>query len=194
MAKRLALSMATISIVAICGVGYGETPDAAAPSKKAGSASAAPSIPRPRSYKLLSKGNIDYPGNDITYWRGPFSECAAACTRTPGCKAYILHKDNGANCWLKSKVENSTPNTNRDTFQVNGIGGYSRVSDGNIDYPGNDITYWRGPFSGCAAACTKTPGCKAYTLHKDNGANCWLKSKIENSTPNTNRDTFQVQD
>ncbi len=136
MARRLALGMATMAIVAFCSAGYGATPDAGAPSKpqpvapgkKANPAGAAPSTPVsvPRSYARAVNGNTDYPGNDITYWKGPFSGCAAACDQTPGCVAYTLHKDNGANCWLKSALPkgspkptgNSTPNANRDTFQV----------------------------------------------------------------------------
>src|SRR5262249_54410949 len=135
-----------------------------------------------RNYALISGGEVDYPENDILYWLGPFDGCAAACDSTPGCRAYTLHKDNGTNCWLKSRLLNPTPNKNRDTFQVSinqqSTRNYALISGGEVDYPENDILYWQGPFDGCAAACDSTPECMAYTLHKDNGTNCWLKSRL----------------
>ncbi len=159
MINRLALSVTTMSLVAICGAGYGAAPEAAT-------------------------------GNDITYWRGPFSGCKAACDQTPGCVAYTLHKENGANCWLKAapaaNAEQPT-NARRDTFVVSDKSkparGYTMIANGSANFIGNDITYWKGPFSSCAAACDKTPGCVAYTLHKENGANCWLKSAPASNTP-----------
>jgi len=136
--------------------------------------------------------NTDFPGNDIAYWRGPFAGCASVCDIVPTCVAYTLHKDNGANCWLKSHLGNPVPNVIRDTFQVLKENPRSYTPRINTDYPGNDITYWRGPFSGCAKACDSTPNCVAYVIHKDNGANCWLKSLLSNPVPNVARDTFQV--
>jgi chitodextrinase len=61
------------------------------------------------------------------------------------------------------------------------------------DFPGNDISYWVGPFSGCEAACDSTPGCVAYTKHLDNGSNCWLKGSARNSNNEGVRDTHVVE-
>lgn len=146
------------------------------------------------TYALLSNGNSDYPYNDIVYWNGPLSGCAQACSDTEGCIAYTLHKDNGANCWLKRSVGNPTPNRNRDTYQL--LVGlnlrHSVLQYENLDYPGNDILYWKGPFYSCDSACGITPGCVAFTLHKDNGANCWLKSKLGVQYYDSNRNTFKL--
>ena len=80
-----------------------------------------PPLPSPRSY--IFQGAVDYPGNDITYWKGPFSNCAAACDVTPGCVAYVSDLPNGSNCWLKSKLENSRQDGNRNTNYVAGTPG-----------------------------------------------------------------------
>ena len=80
-----------------------------------------PPLPSPRSYNF--QGAVDYPGNDITYWKGPFSNCAAACDVTPGCVAYVSDLPNGSNCWLKSKLENSRQDGNRNTNYVAGTPG-----------------------------------------------------------------------
>jgi hypothetical protein len=69
-----------------------------------------------RNYTVLS--SYDYQSNDITYWIGPFSSCGVQCDATPGCIAYALHKDNGANCWLKHNLLGGNTATNRDTYYV----------------------------------------------------------------------------
>lgn len=53
------------------------------------------------------------------------------------------------------------------------------------DYPGNDIMYWTGPYSGCAQACASTQGCVAYVYDGNSNQNCWLKYAL-NGMPNGN--------
>jgi hypothetical protein len=133
---------------------------------------------------------IDYSGNDIKYYEGPFTNCAGECDTTPNCVGYITNKDKGSNCWLKSKLKNGSNNSNRDTYYKGGkpILPYNMLS--GIDYSGNDIKYYEGPFTNCAGECDATPNCVGYITNKDKGSNCWLKSKLENGSNNSNRDTY----
>lgn len=60
-----------------------------------------------------------------------------------------------------------------------------------FDWVHGDIKYFEGPFSSCAKACDDATGCVGYTLHKDNGKNCWLKSALGGVAGYSNdRDTF----
>jgi hypothetical protein len=67
----------------------------------------------PRSYVV--EKNKDYYGNDITYWKGPHSQCSKICDTTQSCNVYTLNKENGRTegCWLKtgigSQLGTSTP-------------------------------------------------------------------------------------
>ena len=57
--------------------------------------------------------NYDYPYNDIT--NGPSSslaDCANQCEQNPQCNAFARANSNGW-CWLKTKLANQTPNTDR---------------------------------------------------------------------------------
>jgi hypothetical protein len=61
----------------------------------------------------------DYPGNDIEYYNGPFTDCANRCNSLPNCVGYILHKDNGRNCWMKSALSgNGNISSIRDTYKA----------------------------------------------------------------------------
>ena len=60
----------------------------------------------------------------------------------------------------------------------------------NMDYPYNDIKYYQGPYKDCAPLCDSTANCVAYTLQKETGQNCWLKTALQNAGPNNNRDTY----
>jgi hypothetical protein len=68
--------------------------------------------------------NVDCPGNDITLYKGPFSNCAAVCDSTPGCVAYALDKKKGANCYLKSGLSNcgvKGSNNTIDIYYIDGV-------------------------------------------------------------------------
>jgi hypothetical protein len=81
-----------------------------------------------KSYATLV--NAHYPGgyypggsneiNDLRYWEGPFSACPAQCDSTPGCVGFLLHKNLGANCYLKFALHasKSTWWTGSDTVYV----------------------------------------------------------------------------
>lgn len=80
-----------------------------------------------RKYNLIS--GIDYPDNsndktatqrnkDISYWKGPFSECAATCDLDTNCVGYTLDKTVGANCWLRSSLKNPILNSSKDTYVI----------------------------------------------------------------------------
>lgn len=69
------------------------------------------------NYKL-EKG-IDYPGNDIRYSDGSFDDCSYQCNMTPECNSYTLNLNKGSGCWLKSKNENRSGNSNRNTYTKN---------------------------------------------------------------------------
>jgi hypothetical protein len=75
--------------------------------------------PLPTRNSYSKRENTDFVGNDIKYYEGPFSNCAAVCDSTTDCKAYTLHKDLGSNCWLKSSASTPTANNSRDTFIMN---------------------------------------------------------------------------
>jgi hypothetical protein len=70
-----------------------------------------------KNYSLES--NKDYPGNDIEYYNGNFTDCQSRCNNLPNCVGYALHKDNGRNCWMKSSLSGSGNSTTiRDTYRV----------------------------------------------------------------------------
>jgi hypothetical protein len=71
------------------------------------------------SINYKEEKGIDYPGNDIRYYNESFNKCAYKCSITPGCNSYTLHRDRGFGCWLKSKNQNRTGNSNRDTYTKN---------------------------------------------------------------------------
>lgn len=95
----------------------------------------------------------------------------------------------GAKMELQEKITDNARRievaNNRLSARTGGV-----VSIENVDFRDNDILYWRGPFSGCRAACDSTSGCVAYVTHKDHGANCWLKARLEKSTPHLGRDAY----
>jgi hypothetical protein len=128
--------------------------------------------------------NIDYPGNDIEYKLIPYNECQNACSTTTGCVGYVINKEAGKNCWLKSSLQGKTTNTQRTTFSP------KYTFHDNVDYPGNDIAYKLIPYSECENACNTTPGCAGYVIDKEAGKNCWLKSSFQGQTKNTQRATY----
>ena len=72
----------------------------------------------PRTYTLES--NKDYSGNDLEYFNGAFTDCANRCNSLPNCVGYVLHKDNGRNCWMKRTLSgNGSASTIRDTYRLN---------------------------------------------------------------------------
>jgi hypothetical protein len=96
----------------------------------------------PRTY--TSQSGVDYPGNDIGSWYGPYSSnpkdnvdplpapaiadnCRAACDTTPGCLGFAVKrdmtKDGIPRCWLKSSFGTAARTApNRDTYMVSTTG------------------------------------------------------------------------
>jgi hypothetical protein len=78
-----------------------------------------------RDIQVMYKPNKDYIGNDIsknTFERGEkdiYSKCFDSCLINPSCKGFVTDFEQGNtdnnkryNCWLKSKMNNSTNDTN----------------------------------------------------------------------------------
>ena len=149
--------------------------------------STTPTLPTSTLYKLLS--DMDFPSNDMKFLQGDLTMCESSCETSPGCVGYVTDKSN-TNCTLKYRLAPpGMVDTSRNTYYK----GRTYLYKPKWGYPGNDIKYYVGKFEACPVACDNTPGCVGYTLQLDNGANCWLKSKLTApgaSTPT--RDTYYI--
>lgn len=89
-----------------------ETPGPSAPP----SGTPGPSAPPAGPYTKLT--GVDYPsGSLIRYSDVPFSNCIPECDAIADCAGYVINKDNGRGCWLKSDFGiNFTARVDRDTF------------------------------------------------------------------------------
>lgn len=134
--------------------------------------STTPIVNTSTSYKRLS--DMDFPSNDMKFIQGDLNMCETECESSIGCVGYVADKSN-TNCTLKYRLAPpGVVDTSRDTYYK----GRQYLYKAKWNYPGNDIKYYVGKFEACPVACDNTPGCVGYTLQLDNGANCWLKSKL----------------
>lgn len=77
-------------------------------------------------------------------------------------------------------------------FDISKLRNYKIVP--NVDYPENDIAYFNGKFKNCPKKCDLTPNCIGYTLNKEKGYGCWLKTSFKNPISSNLKDTFYINE
>jgi len=153
----------------------------------------------PTNINWMGPEQMDYPYNDIqSFGINQVSDCSTACENMPACAGFVVD-DNADYCWLKSGFGAPNPVGNRNTFLKNeNIIPNSPNSNWTgpeqlVDYPGNDISSMStSKISDCSTACINNPSCKGFVT-TDMGDYCWLKSNMENPTPNRNRNSYKMK-
>jgi PAN domain len=158
-----------------------------------------------RSVQLVTKpardyttqDNIAYDGSDIMFFRGPWSQCNAACDALPGCVGYIKFYENGADCFLKRAsafvLSNLQPRGGQVAVLLTSLVTNTRpyIKLANIVFDGQDITGKDGvPASACAAFCSAQPGCINYVVRPGTQTGCWLKNGSANMRTSKDNDTY----
>ena len=133
---------------------------------------------------------FDFPENDIiSTATTSIDECASKCQQTIGCQGFARSNSNG-DCWLKSKMDNKTPNGDRSggictmTPIPKQIGNCEIIP--GFDFPGNDINHSvTATLQECATKCQQNPQCVGFSRLDGNGQ-CWIKTNMVNKTPYKN--------
>ena len=142
--------------------------------------------------------DTDYSGNDIHHYtdKNP-NECKTACDSNSSCKGYTVNNA-GTDCWIKSEMKNSQPNSPDRNSYLKGTYDTSInkciITHPNTDYSGNDIHHYtdKNP-NECKTACDSNSSCKGYTVNNA-GTDCWIKSEMKNSQPNSpDRNSYVIK-